>query len=233
MRNYVIINGTNSLTIQGLAINIMPPISKPSMRTLREEIDGRNGDIITNLGYSAYDRAIEIGLYGNYDVNEVIAFFNQNGSIVFSDEDDKLYYFNSLEQIDFARLIKFRTATITFHCQPFKYKLNETAQTITSGNNTIINQGNVYSKPIIVLSGSGTISISLNNIQYFSINMSGITSITIDTDKMEAYDTNNGNLLNRHVIGDYSKFEVPVGTNTLSLSGTIGTATINRITRWL
>lgn len=233
MRYSVIINGISSTTITGLAISSLPPIVKPTMRTLREEIDGRNGDIITNLGYSAYDKTITIGLFGSFDVNEVIAFFNQSGTIVFSDEPDKYYNFNVLEQIDFEKLIKFKTATITFHCQPFKYKVGETAQTLTSGNNTIINQGNIYSKPIIMLSGSGTISVSLNGTQYFSIDMTDVTSITIDTDKMEAYDTNNGNLLNRHVTGDYSKFEVNAGTNTLSLSGTIGTATINKVTRWL
>lgn len=126
MRNYVIINGTNSLTIKGLAINIMPPISKPTMRTLREEIDGRDGDIVTELGYQAYDKMLEIGLYGSYDINEIIAFFNQKGTIVFSDEADKYYNFQILEKIDYTSLQKFRTATITIHCQPFKYPLNET-----------------------------------------------------------------------------------------------------------
>ena len=93
MRNYVIINEINSNTIQGLAINILPPITKPMMRSQIEEIDGRDGDIITTLGYSAYDKTITIGLFGSYDVNEVIAFFNQSGTIVFSNEEDKYYNF--------------------------------------------------------------------------------------------------------------------------------------------
>jgi len=126
MRNYVIINGVNSLTIKGLAINIMPPISKPPMRTLREEIDGRDGDITTELGYGAYDRTMEIGLYGNYDIDEIIAFFNSKGTIVFSDEDNKYYNFEITDKIDYSKLVKFRTASINFHCQPFKYPLNET-----------------------------------------------------------------------------------------------------------
>ena len=97
MRNYVIINGVNSLTINGLAIKELPPISKPLMRATREEIDGRDGDIITNLGYSAYDKTMEIGLFGNYDVNEVIEYFNQDGTIIFSDESDKYYYFKNIK----------------------------------------------------------------------------------------------------------------------------------------
>ena len=53
MRNYVIINNTNSLTKAGLAIKELPPISKPAMRTLTEDINGRDGDQITKLGYAA------------------------------------------------------------------------------------------------------------------------------------------------------------------------------------
>lgn len=233
MRNYVIINGVNSLTIQGLAISSLPPITKPQMRTLREEIDGRNGDIITELGYGAYDKQITIGLFGTFNVDDVIKFFNQSGTITFSNEDDKVYTFSALEQVDFEKLLKFKTATITFHCQPFKYPLNNTPITLTSGNNTINNQGNIYSKPIITLSGSGTISILLNSVQIFSIDMTDITTITIDSEHMEAYDPNSGTLLNRHITGDYSTFEVPIGSNTLTLSGTITAATITNLTRWL
>lgn len=126
MRNYVIINGVNSLTIQGLAINILPSITKAPIRTINETIDGRDGDITTFLGYGAYDKTIEIGLFGNFNVDKVIQYFNTKGTIVFSDENDKVYNFEINDQIDFAKLIKFRTATINIHCQPFKYPLTET-----------------------------------------------------------------------------------------------------------
>jgi len=132
MKNYVIINGVNSLTITGLAISKLPSISKPPLRVMTEEINGRDGDLITDLGYGAYDKELVIGLYGNYDINEVIGFFNQEGTIVFSNEDDKYYNFKIINQIDYEALIKFRTATISLHCQPFKYPLTETPEEITT-----------------------------------------------------------------------------------------------------
>jgi len=125
MRNYVIINGVNSLSIKGLAISKLPSISKPPLRVMTEEIDGRDGDIITELGYGSYDKELVIGLYENYDINEIIGFFNQEGTIVFSNEDDKYYNFKIINQIDYEALIKFRTANVTLHCQPFKYPLEE------------------------------------------------------------------------------------------------------------
>lgn len=138
MRNYIILNGNNSNTISGLLIQSLPPISKPLMRTAIEEIDGRDGDIVTNLGYSAYDKEVSIGLYGTYDVDEVIKYFNDNskGQVTFSNEPDKYYNYEIINQIDFERLIRFKTAIVTLHCQPFKYPTEETPVEINIQNIT-------------------------------------------------------------------------------------------------
>lgn len=233
MRNYVIINGVNSLTINGLAINELPPITKPLQRTLIEEIDGRDGDIITKLGYGAYDKVMTIGLYHNFDIDEVIAFFNGSGTITFSNEADKVYYFTILEQIDYESLLSFKTATITIHCQPFKYPLTNTPVNLSTGDSTVKNLGNVYSKPLLTLVGSGTITISLEDNQIFSIDMTDVGTMVIDTVLLEAYNPNTGVLLNRKVTGDYSKFKLQPGDNKITIGGTITSATIENITRWL
>lgn len=136
MRNYIILNGVNSNTITGLLISKLPPITKPKIRTQTEEIDGRDGDIVTKLGYSAYDKEIEIGLYGNFDINEVIAYFNTEGTIVFSNEADKYYNYQILDQIDYEKLIRFKTAKVKMHVQPFKYPLEETPVEINIQNVT-------------------------------------------------------------------------------------------------
>ena len=123
---YVGINGISSNTVNGLLIQSLPPISKPKLRTSIEEIDGRDGDIVTTLGYSAYDKPIKIGLFGDYNVDDVIEFFNTEGTIVFSNEPDKYYNFALYEAIDFEKLIRFKTATVKIHVQPFKYSEDET-----------------------------------------------------------------------------------------------------------
>ena len=178
MRYYVEINGESSLDIQGLMIQSLPSISKPLMRSKQETIDGRDGDIVTKLGYSAYDKTLKIGLWGNYDINEVIAFFNQEGTITFSNEPDKYYRFTILNRDDYvSQLDKFRTCTIALHCQPYKYKLNEEAEEIENEcveqegtsltfNNTLVAPMNIDLKGNTSQTGTPTPSspIPVNNV---------------------------------------------------------------------
>ena len=234
MRNYIELNGVNSQTIQGLLIQELPPITKPKIRTSIEEIDGRNGNIITELGYSAYTKSFLIGLYGDYDINQVIAYFNSSGTVVFSNENDKYYNYNIIDQIDFERLIRFRTATVQMNVQPFKYSLTDNSKIFSIGTETsisITNAGNIYSKPVLTITGTGTINLNLNGTQIFSISLGDIGSIVIDTENMEAY--NGTVLLNRSVIGDYDAFKLNSGANTITWSGTITQIQIDNYSRWV
>lgn len=121
MINYIELNGEKSTSVKGLIIQSLPPISKPKMRTSIETIDGRDGDIVTRLGYSAYDKEVSIGLHGDFDIDDAISFFDSEGEVVFGNEPDKYYRYQILDQIDFERLIRFRTAKVKMHVQPFKY----------------------------------------------------------------------------------------------------------------
>lgn len=236
MRNYIELNGQSSAEINGLLIQELPPISKPKMRTQVEEIDGRAGDIITQLGFKAYDKTIKIGLYGNFDLDDVISYFNSSGTVIFSNEPDKYYNYQILEQIDYERLIRFRTAKVKMHVQPFKYSSVEGTKTFTSFTNnqiTIKNNGNYFSKPIITITGSGTINLSLNGNQVLVIDMSNASKIVIDTANMEAYNPTNQALLNRDVTGDYNNLYLNVGSNTISWTGTITEIDIENYSRWL
>ena len=190
MRPYVIINGVNSNTITGLIITKLPPVTKPQMRLLTEQIDGKDGDINTPLGFSAYDKPLEIGLTAEADVNEVIAYFNQAGKIIFSNEPDKYYNFAIYDAIDFEKLIRFKTATINLHTQPYKYSNTQGAIFLNSGSNTVVNSGNTVSKPDLILEGSGVVNLSINNRQIIEADLTDVNKILIDSDTMNAYEIN-------------------------------------------
>lgn len=233
--NYIILNDIDSRTLTGLIIQNLPPITKPGIRTTIDEIDGRDGDIITKLGYSAYDKEFDIGLSWDYDINNIISFFNSEGTITFSNESDKYYKYTIVEQIDFERLLRFKTAKVKMHVQPFKYSLQDTEKTYTISDETeltIINNGNYISKPTITIYGTGTINLYLDGTQIFAIELGDDEEyITIDAATMEAYkDTT---LKNRLVTGSYENFIFNVGKNVVSWNGSVTQIKISNYTRWL
>lgn len=141
--NSIVWNGVSSTTIDGLLICELPPISKPSMRMKQTYIDGRDGATVEELGYSAYNKSILVGLHGNYDINKVIKYFTGEGDLVFSNEPDKVYKAKIVGSIDFQRLVRYRTSSVTFLVQPYKYKkdeaMKETEVVTTSGTSIVVN----------------------------------------------------------------------------------------------
>ena len=238
VRPYIIINGQSSMEVNGLMITELPPIKKPQMRVTAEEIDGRDGDIVTELGFSAYDKPISIGLYNEFDIDEVIDFLNQAGKITFSNEPDKYYNFAQYNGIDFDKLIRYKTAKVSFHVQPFKFSLNENekvfdfSSSATSGELSIRNNGNYIARPQITLTGSGTVNLSINGAQVMVIDMTNNPVITLDATAMNAYAPDTS-LMNRQVTGNYDNLVLKSGKNTISFTGTVTKIAINNYSRWL
>lgn len=237
IRPYIVLNDVSSLTIQGLIISSLPPITKPKIRTTIEEIDGRDGDIVTPLGYGAYNKTIEIGLSYNYNIDDIIQYFNSSGKVVFSNEPEKYYNYAIYDQIDFEKLIRFKTATVNFHVQPFKYSDVDKEKTfnfttVDPKSLQIRNEGNIFSKPKITVTGSGTVNLYLNGNQIFVLNLSSTRTIILDIADMNAYGTD-GTLKNRMVTGDYDDFVLQSGENTISFTGSLSQILIDNYSRWI
>lgn len=231
--NYIIWNGKDSRDVNGLIISELPPITKPNMRVKETIIDGVDGSIIEEMGYESYDKTILIGLKIGANIDKITEFFTGNGEIVFSNELEKYYIARIIKNIDYARLSRFRVATVTFRVQPFKYDRVEVPRQATDRTSMIVeNLGNHTSKPIITINGSGTVYLKLNNIDICNYTFpDGESSVILDSEKQDAYFNNILNLRNRKMNGDFPIFEK--GNNTISWSGTVTSITITKYSRWL
>lgn len=238
-RPFVVLNGRSSKSIQGLIISKLPQITKPRVRTKVETVDGRDGDLVTVLGYAAYNKEIEIGLSYEYNIDDVTTFFNSSGKVVFSNEPDKYYLYSIYDQIDFEKLVRFKTASVTFHVQPFKYSELETERVfneILRGGKeiSIRNNGNVISRPTISILGAGDISLFINGEKILDLDLPSTgEKIIIDSEAMNAYNEDRSRLLNRQVIGNYDKIKLDTGANKISYTGTVSKLWIDKYTRWV
>lgn len=229
----IIWKGIDSNTIPGLIICELPPITKPKMKTSIIKIDGRDGDIIEELGYESYTKNISIGLARNYKIDEVIKYFTGTGTLELSNEPNKIYNCKIIDKIDYEKLLRFKKAIVKFHTQPFKYLKNETIVEQTITTQTSINVENIgleISKPIITLEGTGTIEISINNKTIFKYTFpDNETKVVINSIEEEAY--LEGVYKNRNMFGEFPKLQV--GENIITWTGTITKIKIEPKSRWL
>lgn len=230
--NYVIWNGKDSRDIKGLLISELPPITKPNMRVKETVIDGVDGSIIEELGYESYDKAIAVALKIGAEVDKIIEFFTGNGEIVFSNEPDKYYVARIIKNIDYERLLRYRVAAVTFRVQPFKYNRVEVAREATSERQSMIveNLGNHTSKPLITITGSGTIELTVNGNAVCRYTFpAGENAVLLDSEKQDAYWGNT--LKNRNMSGEFPIFEK--GNNVFSWNGAVESVQIKKYSRWL
>lgn len=232
--NYIIWRGIDSREIRGLLLCELPPITKPQMKVQETQIDGVDGSIIEELGYLSYNKSISIGLTQNADIDEILAYFTGNGEIVFSNEPYKYYKATIIDRIDYARLLRYKVATVTFRVQPFKYEYEEEKTIMSAENATdkvlVVNEGNYISKPIIEIKGSGVVEMIVNGNKVFRYTFpDGEDAVIIDSEKQDAYF--GSNLKNRNMSGEFPTLNV--GINTLTWEGNITGLVISSKSRWL
>lgn len=231
--SYIYFKGIDSRTIQGLLICELPPISKPQMRTTVTEVEGKDGDIIDEIGYSSYDKVINIGLTRNYDINQIIKYFSGSGDLIMSNEEDKVYKASIYSQIDYNKLLKFRTANVKFHVQPFKYLLDETIvdEEITNQESIqVTNQGLEKSKPIITIYGTGIITLSINGYDVFTVDLGEDEEyVIVDSITEEAY--KGAILKNRLMSGNFPILDI--GENEITWTGDLTRIIVEPKSRWL
>ena len=230
--NHIIWNGKDSREINGLLICELPPISKPQMRVKETVIDGVDGSIIEELGYESYDKTIAVGVKSGADIDEIIEYFTGNGEIVFSNEPNKYYIARIIKGIEYARLLRYRTAKVTFRVQPFKYDNTELEiYNINSRNEmTVTNKGNYIAKPLITIKGTGTVELSVNGNKVCHYTFpDGEDTVILDGEIQDAY--LGGDLKNKHMEGDFPIFSK--GDNVITWSGTVERISVKRYSRWL
>lgn len=233
-RPWVLINEKPSYGVDGLIVTSLPPITKPAMRYSSEEIDGRDGDIVTTLGFQAYDKTVSVGLHGGFDIDKVIEFFATSGTVTFSNEPDKIYNFQQLDAIDFERLVRYRTADVKLHVQPFKTGRLQRPKVFAGSDAqaVVVNAGNVVAAPKLTIKANGNVGLWLDGKQILSVTQSGGYTLVVDVAALEA-STPEGQLMNRHVTGDYARLMLSPGRHTLKWSGALSSLTIEDYSRWI
>lgn len=216
MREWFEFKGIKSTLYRELIVQELPSITRARKRTEEYYIDGRSGINVTQLGYESYLKQCIIGLTHTENIDEIMHWLDGEGDLTLSNEPDKVYKAEILEQIDFMSLGVFKTAIITWLVYPFKYLKNENAVEIPIHEAGVYAEGNVYnaghltSFPLIEIEASGVTPIELNGIGICTLTAgtggtgpTGYYTIDCGENGGVVYDTHTGELAGGIFEGDF------------------------------
>lgn len=198
------------------------------------EVEGRDGASVTSLGKRPYTMLVDIELLPSANIDNVIAWLQGVGTFVRA--DDSLKYVNAriISQINYAKVQSTKQATVEFFVyDPYRYVLSESPQTITSFPGNILNVGTAIAKPLLKITGSGTVVFVLNGTSIQYIFPSGETYVYIDCDSMDAYYDSTSALRNRSMTGNFPTLAANSNNGLAIISGTITEVVVTKRTRYL
>ena len=222
-QSYFIWNGTDCRSL-GIKLSGPVPIVRPEERVQHVEIPGRSGDLTELEGediFNSYIQTATILVPGGYRVREIYNWLKGAGYVTFHGEPDRKQAARIIGAITLnkhSRNLDWWVGDVQFYCQPLKQLLFESQVTITSSGSTVMNTGDVESRPKITAKASGTsMNITANG---KTLTISGLTSgneYIIDSEIMEVTNAERSALLTKDSLGDFPMLKQ--GSNTITGSG--------------
>lgn len=207
------------------------PIRKKPEQDIRiTKLEGSDESTIEKLGYKPTTIETQIVLFDSTDLDDIYTWLDGEGDLIIDENPERYIVAHcdmELQPERFSRGVSNRVIDIEFTLlSPYWYEDNETPIVLASGGN-VTNQGNVDSRPILKITGSGTVTVTVDGRSFTYI--FDTPFVIVDSLQQDAY--HDGVLKNRRMTGVFPILEP--GINVVSWSGTVTSIELTKVSRWL
>lgn len=201
-------------------------LAKASKRYEITEIEGKDGALFDEKGYSYVERPIRVQCLNINKIDDILVWLDGEGELEYKGRKTTARFYQELEP---QRVAGIRIIDTTFIRNPFWHKAEDEFIEVT---NSIQNNGNIKSEPIIRLEKgtSDKVELTVENIR-FKYDFKGEEYVEIDCEDMSV--KYNGLERNRQIEIGYKFPKLEVGTNTISIHSGNATIKVKRKDRWL
>ena len=207
MMPWFVWKGKNSIGDFGLWIGKLPKRVKPEERNEQIEIPGRAGSLTMLEGddiYSSYSSEMTVIARNTLQMDEIIDWLRGSSDLILSTDTEKARSAQIVGEVAFERDgNNLQQAVIPFVFQPFRKQIKPETVTFTGASKTIYNPGDVASRPVVSITGSGTVTVAING-QQMSFTL-GSSAVTINVDCDAQIITSNNEIWAGSFLGDSGK----------------------------
>lgn len=231
--HWFIWKGKNSFSDFGLWIRKLPKRTRPKERYQEIEIPGRAGSLILTEGedvYAAYSDEMTVSCKNNINLDRVTEWLRGQGELILSTDITKAYTVRIANAVVFDREEKDKlfTGTIPLLFQPFRHSVYPERDTVilTGSAGTITNPGDIASRPIVSITGSGNNTVTIGE---RAVSFTGISG-TIKVDCGAQIITAGNQIWDGTFSGEL--WDIPTGTSAVEQTGNM-TISIAPEWRWI
>jgi phage-related protein len=215
--------GKHSGEFEGLVIKTDNNQLIPSKRFERISVPGRNGQYVFEDGYNnkilEFDCSLIKGTIQSkrQRAREIAYWLSGTGDLILDGENDKIYkVVRTVSDIDLSLNQVVENFKVVFETEPFQLGTSKSISVDNPTNITLINDGTEEAETIISVTGTGDISLTLDD---KILNLTGLTEkITLDSKRYLVYNDLKENKLDLH-FGDFIK--IPPRSSELLITGTV------------
>jgi phage-related protein len=226
-------------TSRGVYVQEYPPLTLPEERAKFEPVPGRSGNLTLLEGDAVYDDialSVDCFMRDLSKLDQISAWLRGRGALVLGNMPDRYYDARCVNQIELSKILRgreHRTFAAVFRCKPFRYVYPAPASTVLVNGGSLVNPGNVDAEPVITLTGSGDVTLTIGDKSVDIALPSTATTIIIDVPAGFAYSADGTvNMTGLLSIDDWP-LTIPPGTSAVAWTGTVSSASILRNWRYV
>lgn len=201
---------------------------KKAAMIVESSYEGENIALDYNIqGYNNVEGSLMLYIRDKTELDNIKNWLNGKGILEYNDRVTTIAFFDILEPIRAASIY---TTTINFIRSPFWYKKVDDFEEV---NGTIINEGSVYSYPIIRLEKNqySKIDLTINSVRFAYEFPDDESYVEIDCEKANA--TYNKIFRNSNLKISYEFPVINPGSNTVAVNSGDATIKVKRKDCWL
>lgn len=179
----------------GIHVLTQPTIVRPVERVDYQDIPARSGSLAFLEGENIYDDiTMECGciIESTDRIMDICGWLKGYGTVEFAARSNGFYRGRVANQVSFDKVVQgnpHRAFNLQFRCKPFFYlHSGNSAITLSSNPQTLVNPGNIPSEPLIKLTGTGSDQyIMCGGATMLITGFTGIGSLYLDCEEKMAY----------------------------------------------
>lgn len=165
-RYYFIWNGYPSYN-RGILLPDAPEIIRPEERIEHVTIPGRSGELTLTEGddiYNSYIQTIPMNIHERSALKTAEEWLRGDGDVTFSSEPtlkQKARIINAVTFRKHSKNLDWWSGDVQFYCDPIKHPVSDSVIEVTSSGATVNNPGMIKALPLIEITGSGLITVTI------------------------------------------------------------------------